>query len=253
MKRNQITIIATIVMALLLAVSCSQKAVDGLGTVRLTNELSREVTASIDYPDVNSLTWKVSATKTSRGSKVGEGLYENVILTDFMESFSIGVWNFVLDGYDGTTKVYHGEKEAYIIEGENTIEISVSTVSEYGKWTIVNSHFTDYGLSARGERLAEIQVIVDGTVANTYSKNAVITRNDGLLQFQTDPIVKSATDGVHTFRIVFVGNNGSRITAEEFKARIVGGLVTEISFGKFEGKTGLSVTIDEQDAIVEEE
>ena len=122
--------------------SCSQKAVDGLGTVRLTNALSRKSLRQSTYPDVNpGLTWKVSATKTSGGSKVGEGLYEDVILTDFEESFSIGVWNFVLDGFDGTTKVYHGEQEAYIIEGENTIEISVSTVSEYGKWTIVNSHF----------------------------------------------------------------------------------------------------------------
>ena len=253
MKRNQITIIVAIVMALLLTVSCSQKAVDGIGTVRLANAVSREVTATIDYPDVNSLTWKVSATKTSGGSKVGEGLYEDVILTDFEESFSIGVWNFVLDGFDGTTKVYHGEQEAYIIEGENTIEIPVSTVSDYGKWTIVNSHFTDYGLSARGERLAEIQVIVDGTVANTYSKTALRTRDDGLFEFQTAPIVKSATKGVHSFKIVFVGYNGSRIPAEDFKARIEGGLVTEISFGKFEGRTGLSVTIDEQDALVEEE
>lgn len=95
--------------------------------------------------------------------------------------------------------------------------------------------------------------IVDGTVANTYSKTALRTRDDGLFEFQTAPIVKSATKGVHSFKIVFVGNNGSRITAEDFKARIEGGLVTEISFGKFEGRTGLSVTIDEQDALVEEE
>lgn len=131
--------------------------------------------------------------------------------------------------------------------------IKNGTIPVYGKWTIVNSHFTDYGLSARGERLAEIQVIVDGTVANTYSKTALRTRDDGLFEFQTAPIVKSATKGVHSFKIVFVGNNGSRITAEDFKARIEGGLVTEISFGKFEGRTGLSVTIDEQDALVEEE
>jgi len=236
---------------LLLAVSCSQKEVDAVGYVSFSESIGREVLASITYVDANSLTWNVSAVKTSNGSRVGEGDYENVILTETIGAFSIGTWEFSFKGYDGTKLIYSGTTTAHIAEGDNVVEVTVNPVGYIGKWEFVDCHFSDYGLSTFGQTIYSVSVYVDDQLAHTYASTAVVPRGDGLYAFQSQ-LQKSADVGVHTFRVVFTGNNGKTITAETFKARVVAGMVTSISFGTFEGHAELVIVVNEETPIVEE-
>lgn len=249
MRKALITVL--IVMALIM-VSCSQSKVEKFGYITWSRSVSREVTAAIDYPDVNSLTWTITATKQSTGSKVGEGTYTDVLLTEPLGSFSVGVWDFTLDGFDGVTKVYHGETEAYIAEGNNTVEVEVSPVGQNGYVTFKDCHFTDYGLSSMGQTIYSVTISVDDSVMQTFNDTAIRQREDGLYEFVTSFTPRLLSAGIHDFKIVFTGAKGQTVTAEQFKARIVGGLTTVVSFGKFEGQVGLHVLIDEQEALVED-
>lgn len=234
--------IAIIVMALLLAVSCHSEST--FGTVTFTHGLSRDLSASIGYPDINSLTWDITATKLSKGSKVGEGTTEGVLLTDTFGPFSTGRWEFSLVGRDGETAVYEGSTTAYIAEGSNAIEVTVNPVGETGTLVFSGCNFPpDNG---NGAEYSGVQILIDGERVFGISRN-YCTQNNGMWV-----IADQTTDlpaGLHDVEVLFVGNEP--MTAETFKVRIVGGLVTTVTFGTFEGSTGIVVSVNRMEAIEE--
>ena len=85
-----------VLLAVMLLTSCSQA--ERFGNVSFTRGTSRDLFASIEYPDENSLLWDITATKLSSGSKVGEGFVEDALLTDTFGPFSVGRWSFELNG-----------------------------------------------------------------------------------------------------------------------------------------------------------
>lgn len=239
--RKSVTV-AIIVMALLLAVSCSTE--QKTGTVTFTQGVSRDLFASISYPDVNSLLWDITATKLSKGSRTGEGVFSDVLLTDELGPFSVGRWEFSLVGRDGETAVYEGSTTAYIAEGSNLLEVTVSPIGETGTLVFSGCNFPPDNGS--GAEYTGAQILIDGERVFGISRN-YCTQKNGMWSISDQTTDLSA--GLHDVEVLFVGNEP--ITAESFKVRIVGGLVTTVTFGTFEGKAGLVVSVDRQEAIEE--
>lgn len=235
-------IIAVIVMALLLAVSCHSEST--LGTVTFTQGVSRDLFASIGYPDANSLLWDITATKLSKGSKAGEGVISDVLLTDEFGPFSTGHWEFTLVGKDTGTAVYEGSTTAYIVEGSNLLEVTVNPIGETGTLVFSGCNFPfDNG---SGAEYTGVQIFIDGERVFGISRN-YCTQKNGMWSVSDQTTTLSA--GLHDVEVMFVGNEP--ITAESFKVRIVGGLTTTVTFGTFEGSTGIVVSVNRMEAIEE--
>ena len=236
MATRKFILIATIVMALLV-VSCAPEALDKTGYVSFSASRSRDVMASIAYPSPESLMWTVGAVKTSRGSKAGQGEYDEVLLTDEIGPFAVGTWTFTLDGYDGTTLVYHGEVETTIAEGNNSIGISVTPVGETG--TIV---FAGCNVPANA---TGVYIDLDGERIVGMGNQYMSERADGM--YDMPERETEASVGIHDITVTYNGTN----TSETFKVRVAAGLVTTVSFGIFEGKLMFNVTVEKVEALVE--
>lgn len=234
--------ITIIVMALLFAVSCHSEST--FGTVTFTQETSRDLFASIGYPDADSLLWDITATKLSKGSKVGEGVLSDALLTDEFGPFSTGRWEFSLVGRDGETAVYEGSTTAYIAEGSNAIEVTVNPVGETGTLVFSGCNFPPDNGS--GAEYSGAQILIDGERVFGISRN-YCTQNNGMWSISDQTTDLPA--GLHDVEVLFVGNEP--MTAETFKVRIVGGLTTTVTFGTFEGSAGLVVNVEQMEAIEE--
>ena len=234
-------IITIIVLALLLAVSCHSES--GLGTVTFSESVSRDLTASIGYPDVNSLLWDITATKLSSGSTVGQGTVEGALLTDEFGPFSTGRWEFSLVGKDGETTVYRGSTTAQITEGPNLLEVSVSPVGETGTLVFSNCNFPhDNGTAL----YSGLYIFIDSE--RVYGAGTqYLTEGTGVWLVPEQTYELSA--GLHDVEVIYNGNEP--LTAHTFKVRIEGGLTTTVTFGKFEGTAGLVVNLEQLEAIGE--
>ena len=240
--RKTIAIIIT-VMALLLAVSCNTE--QKTGTVTFTHGVSRDLCASIGYPDADSLLWNITATKLSKGSKAGEGVFSDALLTDEFGPFSTGRWEFSLVGKDGETAVYEGSTTAYITEGPNTIEVTVDTVGETGTLVFSGCNFPfDNG---SGAEYSGVQIYVDGQMTFGVGRNYCQQNANGMWVVPQQSTQLEA--GLHDVSVLLGGNEPA--TVETFKVRIVGGLTTTVTFGTFEGNAGLVVNVDRMEAIEE--
>ena len=240
--RKTIAIIIT-VTALLLAVSCNTE--QKTGTVTFTHGVSRDLCASIGYPDADSLLWDITATKLSKGSKAGEGVFSDVLLTDEFGPFSTGRWEFSLVGKDGETAVYEGSTTAYITEGPNTIEVTVDTVGETGTLVFSGCNFPfDNG---SGAEYSGVQIYVDGQMTFGVGRNYCQQNANGMWVVPQQSTQLEA--GLHDVSVLLGGNEPA--TVETFKVRIVGGLTTTVTFGTFEGNAGLVVNVDRMEAIEE--
>ena len=240
--RKAITI-TIIVMALLLAVSCSTQ--QKTGTVTFAHGVSRDLCASIGYPDADSLLWDITATKLSKGSKEGEGVFSDALLTDEFGPFSTGRWEFSLIGKDGETAVYEGSTTAYITEGPNTIEVTVDPVGETGTLVFSGCNFPfDNG---SGAEYSGVQIYVDGQMTFGVGRNYCQQNANGMWVVPQQSTQLEA--GLHDVSVLLGGNEPA--TVETFKVRIVGGLTTTVTFGTFEGNAGLVVNVDRQEAIEE--
>ena len=241
--RKAITI-TIIVMALLLAVSCNTE--QKTGTVTFTHGVSRDLCASIGYPDADSLLWDITATKLSKGSKTGEGVLSDALLTDEFGPFSTGRWEFTLVGKDTGTAVYEGVTTAYIAEGANTVVVTVDPIGETGTLVFSGCNFPpDNG---NGAEYSGAQILIDGERVFGISRNHCQQNANGMwvMADQTTAL----TAGLHDIEVMFVGNEP--MTAESFKVRIVGGLTTTVTFGIFEGNPVFDIVVDEQEALVDE-
>ena len=235
--------ITIIVMALLLAVSCSTE--QKTGTVTFTHGVSRDLSASIGYPDINSLTWDITATKLSKGSKAGEGVISDVLLTDEFGPFSTGRWEFSLVGKDGETAVYEGSTTAYIVEGSNSLEVTVNPIGETGTLVFSGCNFPfDNG---SGAEYSGVQIYVDGAMKFGVGRNHCQQNANGLWVVPEQST--QLEEGLHDVSVLLGGNEPA--TVETFKVRIVGGLTTTVTFGTFEGSTGIVVSVNRMEAIEE--
>ena len=244
MKNTHVSVIA-IIVALALLVSCAQDTRDKTGYVTFGYATSRDIFATIGYPDVNSLTWDITATRLSKGSKTGEGVLSDALLTDEFGPFSTGRWEFTLVGKDTGTAVYEGVTTAYIAEGANTVVVTVDPIGETGTLVFSGCNFPpDNG---NGAEYSGAQILIDGERVFGISRNHCQQNANGMwvMADQTTAL----TAGLHDIEVLFVGHEP--MTAESFKVRIVGGLTTTVTFGIFEGNAGLVVNVEQMEAIEE--
>lgn len=241
MKKSIIIVLA--VMALLLAVSCHSEST--FGTVTFTQETSRDLFASIGYPDANSLLWDITATKLSKGSKAGEGVLSDVLLTDEFGPFSTGHWEFTLVGKDTGTAVYEGSTTAYITEGSNSLEVTVNPIGETGTLVFSGCNFPfDNG---SGAEYTGVQIYVDGAMKFGVGRNYCQQNANDMWVIPEQST--QLEEGLHDVSVLLGGNEPA--TVETFKVRIVGGLTTTVTFGTFEGSTGIVVSVNRMEAIEE--
>ncbi len=251
MKRL-IGIIVLAVAVFALATSCSQKVEDGLATVNFTQAVSRDIFASIAYPDVNTLTWTLTAAKLDKGSTTGAGKVEGALLTDEFGPFSVGRWQFAFDGYsDDGVKVYSGSVNATLEQGANSVEVEVTPQGETGTLVLSGCNIDADNPFGTGEPMFWALLSVDGSGAGTVRREDLTKRADGLYDIKERSL--TLMPGVHNFCVKAETQDAS-LSAEVavFKVRIEPGLVTTASFGRFEGKATVTVTVTEQEAIVEE-
>ena len=243
-KISPMTILVLLALfVVILAVSCSTE--QKTGTVTFTQGVSRDLCASIGYPDADSLLWDITATKLSKGSKEGEGVFSDALLTDEFGPFSTGRWEFTLVGRDGETAVYEGNTTAYITEGSNTIEVTVDPVGETGTLVFSGCNFPfDNG---SGAEYSGVQIYVDGQMTFGVGRNYCQQNANGMWVVPQQSTQLEA--GLYDVSVLLGGNEPA--TVETFKVRIVGGLTTTVTFGTFEGNAGLVVNVDRQEAIEE--
>jgi len=225
MKRFSIALV--IVMALL-AISCTTDQKFGY----VTFGTSRDVFVTIDYPAPEGQIWTVTATKTSRGSKTGEGTYDEVLLTDSLGPFSVGQWTFVFD-----SELYHGETSVQIVEGENAIDVVATSKGETGRLTFASCNMP---ADATGVYIYDGEERIFG-----MGKQYMEERRDGMYDIAEQNFDVEA--GIHDITVTYNGTNLS----ETFKVRIVAGLETTVSFGIFEGRMMFNVTVEKLEALVE--
>ena len=231
MKKTAILITA-IITALLLFASCADDT-DKLGYVSFRQSVSRDVMASIIYPVPENLVWTVTATKNSKGPTTEQGTYDEVLLTDQLGPFSVGSWTFTFE-----SDIYHGEVSANITEGNNRIDVNVSSTGETGTLAFENCNMP---ADATGVYIFDGEERIFG-----MGKQYMTEREDGRYgipahEFDLEP-------GIHDVTVTYNGTDMS----ETFKVRVVGGLVTTVSFGVFEGSPVFRIVVDEQEALVDE-
>ena len=222
-----------IIAALALLVSCAQDTEDRTGYVTFGYATSRDVMASISYPVPENLVWTVTATKNNKGPTTGQGTYGEVLLTDELGPFSVGSWTFVFD-----SDIYHGEVSANIAEGNNRIDVNVSSTGETGTLAFENCNMP---ADATGVYIYDGEERIFG-----MGKQYMTEREDGRYgipaqEFDLEP-------GIHDVTVTYNGTD----MEETFKVRVVGGLVTTVSFGVFEGSPVFRIVVDEQEALVDE-
>lgn len=238
-------VIVILIASLMLLASCVQESqnIDGLGYVGFSqNTQSKEVYAGISYPIAESLLWTIEAVKQDNRATVGEGIVEGALLTDTFGPYSVGKWSFTLKGYDGETLVYEGSATATIGEGQNNVRVIVTPQGEMGTLRVTGSNIPNEGYNG-------VEIFADGVRLLGYSY-ASLTLNAERNYYELNEQSIEIPAGVHDIEVRLNGVNPTIYAS--FKLRIKGGLTTTLTFGNFEGNIGLTVIVDEEDAIVEE-
>ena len=251
--RRLIGMLVLVLAVLALATSCSQKVEDGLATVNFTQAVSRDIFASIAYPDVNTLTWSLTAEKLDKGSTTGAGKVEDALLTDEFGPFSVGRWQFTFEGYsDDGVKVYSGSVNATLEQGANSVEVEVTPQGETGTLVLSGCNIDADNPFGTGEPMFWALLSVNGSGSGLIRREELTKRADGL--YDIKDTTRTLAPGVHEV-CVRVENQDASLSAcvASFKVRVEPGLVTTVSFGRFEGKATVTVTVTEHEAIVEEE
>jgi len=242
MKANRIAL-ALVVLAVALGLcSCAQDVSrdDGLCTVTFSADRSRDVLASIAYPEPMSQTWTLVAEKKDNGSATGAGSYDKVLLTDGFGPFSTGRWTFTLISED-----YRGEVTTILSEGANAISIDLSLKAGDGNIRLVgcNAPQTESGLT-----FSRAEVLMDGKVLFSLDKSYA-GLVDGKWRFAQ--VESCASPGIHDMEVRLMDSSQSAYRTETFKLRVEPRVTTELSFGVFEGSAGFTVNLDRKEGIAE--
>ena len=219
----------------------------GLGYVSFSTSASRGISAYIDYNNPDNLTWTVIATKTDSGETTGAGSTENALLTDTFGPYSIGGWNFVLEGYLDSTKVYEGSISTTIKAGSNAIEVVLEPYGDNGTLSFENCNFT---VSEVGFTPTRVSVNIDSNQAGSIAIADCTTEDKDL--YLLPAVSYNVTAGIHTVYFIYHPKMGTTVMSEIVKVRAVPNSTTHISIGASEGTATFSVTVNEEDAIVTE-
>lgn len=258
MKNRKTTVFATVLTLAIIALliigsltSCSQAEVvatpKGVGFVRFADantfasSKSVELMAYIDYPDEYSLTWTVTASKTDTNGNQGEGVYEDVLLTDTIGPFSVGSWHFTLEGRDEKDRlIYTGSADTSIAEGSNTVHAEVTPPEEgNGTLRLEDCNFDP----AIGDCF---RIIYDDNPVANFSLSYCSVREDGLYDVPDTNI--QIPGGIRTIK-VYLGTTLVRT----FRVRILPNITTVMTYGTFEGTASLELSVLKYDAIVPQE
>lgn len=237
-----------VLMAVLILTACTlDNSVDVLdnsvGRISFDTSIARGITASIDYPSLLDKTWTLTATKLDGGQKIGEGQYDNIVLTDTIEPFSIGSWRFTITDSEGAIT---GSVDTTIKAGSNTIAITVHSTATKGTLLIENCTFLE---SKIGAKVNYVDCYVDDNRVNgtDWAVNASMTEDGDLYTLPT--IALQLAEGIHTVRLYYGADNGGT-SSETVSIRIVNGMTTHFSIGEKEGNLTVSVSFEILDVFV---
>ena len=193
--KKSIFIVMGIVVLVMLA-SCTQNVMtDDLGTITFTTDMSRGISASIEYPALLDKTWTLVAQKKDKGGTTGEGTYENFLLTDDLNPFSVGLWQFTIT--DSTGKI-SGSVTTNVKAGNNAVPISVHSTANKGILSIENCNF----LISKIGNVLYVDLYLDGERINTDWVTAQLTSEDGDY-YVLPTITQNLSQGVHTVRLYY--------------------------------------------------
>ena len=244
MKRTLFVIIATLLVVCSCTLDNSTYVLDNsVGYVTFC-DTGRGVTASISYPEIYDKTWTVIATKIDGGASEGAGVYEDALITDTFGAFSVGQWQFVLEGYDNGVKVLEGSVTTTIKVGSNSVPVLLHTTASDGTLSFEGSNFS---MSDKGAVTKAI-LKIDGEDAKSWTYMQMTT-TDGDLYMIPD-FTKALSKGIHTLRLRYVFQSGDYEDEPVISFRIDGGATTHITTGLTEGNLTFSITLDTVEPIV---
>lgn len=229
-----------LLFAVLLLVSCTEN--DGTGYLSITAEQSRGITASIEYPTLLDKVWNLTAEKLDNKGNIGEGTYDDVLLTDTIGVFSIGEWRFTIT--DSENKIT-GYVTTTIKAGANRVGITVHSTASKGTLIMDGCNLL---LSKEGD-VTKVDLYVDEQRVNTQWLIENLSSEDGDYYVLPDVSVQ-LTEGTHTIRLYYALNNGGR-SSDTVRVRIVNGAVTRFTIGEQEGNLYLTVSFDTVEALEE--
>lgn len=203
-----------------------------------SKSLEPSLSAYIEYTDPDTLLWDITMTKTDGKDSEGQGLYEDKLLTDVLDGFSLGSWNVSLVGHDDKDKtIYTGQMDIVLTEGLNNVEVAITPSGSKGSVCFVNCNFD-------GTEAILYCVMMDGTPLFSYPVGeCVFNDNTGL--YEVAETTQKVNAGIHNMQIQYGSHN------KAFLLRIEPNMTTYVTYGIYEGKMGLSVVIEPQEAIVE--
>ena len=230
------------ILVLILIVSCSQQNLSDTGYISFSTEVSRGITASIEYPSLLDKTWNLTATKTDGGASTGAGTYEAIVLTDSLGPFSIGTWTFTITSSDNKIT---GTVNTTIHPGSNSIAITVRSTAAKGTLSVENCNFL---ISSEGN-VTYVDLYIDNERINTNWVTANLQSEDGNC-YTLPTVTETLSEGVHTVRLYYATDSGGH-SSDTISVRVVKGCTTHFSIGEQEGNMMLSISFNEVDAIVE--
>jgi len=235
-----------VIILTLFVCSCTQENVlhNSIGTVSFSADVSRGVIASIDYPTVMDKVWVLTATKKDNGDTVGQGTYDEVILTDSIGPFSIGLWEFSITD---SNNLYTGTVTTNIKAGSNSVAISLHSTSNKGTLSIENCNF----LESKTGKVNYVDCYVDEQRVNGTDwviSPSMTTDGD---YFVLPTLTVQLAGGIHSVRFYYGTDNGG-FNSETVNIRTVNGMITHFTIGEQEGNTTITISFDIQDAIATE-
>lgn len=215
------------------------------GTVCILTGESRGISASIDYPELHSLIWSLTAVKADNGETIGEGTTEDALLTDTFGPYSTGLWDFTLKGYDNGVLIYEGSARHTVLSGPNTIEIQVSPAGDGGTLSVEDCTLAQ----AFKGNATTVSYLVEDTKVNTVSFS-LLELSDGVYSLPDKTVELEA--GIHLFRLGVSNMSGEITYIQSVRFRILPNCVTHLTIGMHAGTGALEVTVLEQEPLVTE-
>ncbi len=209
------------------------------------SDVARGLTASITYPEIYDKTWTVTAVKLDGGAATGAGVYEDALLTDTFGPFSVGQWEFTLEGYANGAKVLEGSVTAEIKVGSNSVSVQVHTTASEGTLSFEGSNFS---MAEKGA-VTKVLLIVDNEDAKSWNSIQMKTEDNDLYFLPT--FTKTLSKGIHTLHLRYVFQSGDVVNEPDISFRIDGGAVTHITIGMTEGTFLFNITLDKVEALAE--